>query len=253
VSAEPSTLPPDAREPSSAAPSRGRSWKIAAAVLVIAALVLLGREGAATLPGLLERLRDLGPAAALLFIGIYALAAVAWVPGSVLTLAAGAVFGLVEGTIYALIGATLGASLAFLVSRYLARAAVERRLGASRQLVAIDEALARQGAKVVFLLRLSPVFPFNALNYALGLTSVRFWHYVAASAMGMIPGTFLYVYTGYAAGQIATGAVGAAPRGTGYYVLLGVGLLATIAVTVLVTRTARRALHQSAHIDGAEE
>jgi uncharacterized membrane protein YdjX (TVP38/TMEM64 family) len=251
VSTEPSTIPPDAREP--AGPTGGgRAWKVAVAVVVIGALVLLGRQGASALPDLLERVRDLGPTAALAFMGIYALATVAWVPGSVLTLAAGAIFGLVHGTIYTLIGATVGAALAFLVSRYLARAAVERRLGASRKLRAIDEALAREGAKVVFLVRLSPVFPFNALNYALGLTSVRFWHYAAASAVGMIPGTFLYVYTGYAAGQLATGAAGAGPRGVGYYVLLGVGLLATIAVTVLVTRTARRALHRSADIDGED-
>jgi uncharacterized membrane protein YdjX (TVP38/TMEM64 family) len=241
---------PSAHEPSApAGPARGHAWKIAAAVVVIVAIALLGREGAAALPGLLERVRDLGPAAALAFIGIYAVATVAWVPGSILTLAAGAIFGLVQGVAYTLVGATVGASLAFLVSRYLARGAVERRLGANRKLRAIDDALGREGAKVILLLRLSPVFPFNALNYALGLTSVRFWHYAAASAVGMIPGTFLYVYTGFAAGQVAADAAGAAPRGAGYYVLLGVGLVATIAVTVLVTRTARRALARTADID----
>jgi len=251
MNGEQRTISSDAGEPTAAA-DRSRGWKVAAAVVAIAALVLLGREGAAAIPGLLERVRDLGPAAALVFIGIYAIATVTWVPGSVLTLAAGAIFGLVQGTLYTLVGATLGASLAFLVSRYLARTAVERRLGTSRKLLALDQALARQGPKLVFLLRLSPAFPFNALNYALGLTSVRFRHYVAASAVGMIPGTFLYVYTGYAAGQLATGAVGAAPAGPGYYALLGVGLLATIAITVLVTRIARRALQRTAHIDGED-
>lgn len=150
-----------------------------------------------------------------------------------------------EGTLYTLVGATLGASLAFLVARHVARSGVERRLGASEKLRAVDEAVGREGGKVVFLLRLSPVFPFNALNYAPGLTRVRFRDYVVASLIGMAPGTFMYVYAGYAAGQVAAGTGGAEPRGLGYYTLLAVGLLATIAVTVLVTRTARRALHRN--------
>lgn len=223
-------------------PRRGLPWKTAAAVVVvIAALILIGRQGADLLPALLERIRNLGPWAAVVYVSLYAAATVAWVPGSLLTLAGGAIFGLVAGTAYTLVGATLGASLAFLVSRYLARAAVERRIGESRKLQAVDEAVGREGAKVVFLLRLSPVFPFNALNYALGLTRVRFRDYVAASAAGMVPGTFLYVYTGHTAGQVASAAAGQA-RGAGYYALLGVGLLATVVVTVLVTRAARRAL-----------
>lgn len=231
---------------------RGWIWKLIVAFVVLVILVLAGQEAAQAVPALLERVRELGPWAALAFVVIYAAATVAWVPGSLLTLAAGAIFGLVQGTLYTLAGATVGAALAFLVARYLARTAVERRLGASDRLRAVDEAVGREGAKVVFLLRLSPVFPFNALNYALGLTRVRFREYVAASAVGMAPGTFMYVYAGYAAGQVAAGTAGAAPRGPGYYALLGVGLLATIAVTVLVTRTARRALRRSTDVSTAD-
>ena len=112
----------------------------------------------------------------------------------------------------------------------------------ARAIAAVDEAIAREGGKVVFLIRLSPVFPFNALNYALGLTRVRFREYVPASALGMIPGTFMYVYAGHAAGQIAAGTAGSGPQGPARYVLLVIGLLATVAVTVVVTRAARRAL-----------
>ncbi|MBW3535099.1 MAG: TVP38/TMEM64 family protein [Gemmatimonadetes bacterium] len=222
----------------------------AAAVLALVAVLLwAGRQGADALPRILEAVRDLGPWAAVAFIGLYAAATVAWVPGSILTLAAGALFGLLRGTAYTLMGATLGCALAFLVARHVARSAVERRLGGSPRLRAVDEAIGRQGAKVVLLLRLSPVFPFNALNYALGLTRVPFRRYVAASAVGMVPGTFLYVYAGHAAGQVAAGVTGAAPRGPGYWALLTVGLLATVAVTVLITRSARRALARDTSLE----
>jgi len=217
--------------------------RVAGALAALAALALVARGGAQWLPALLERLDALGPWAAVGYVALYAGATVAWVPGSLLTLAAGAIFGLAAGTAYTLVGATLGAALAFLVSRHLARPAVERRLGASRRLVAIDEAISREGAKVVFLLRLSPVFPFNALNYALGLTRVRFRDYLLASATGMVPGTFLYIYTGYTAGQVAAAAAGQGRSGA-QNALLVLGLAATVLATVLVTRAARRALER---------
>jgi len=217
--------------------------RVAGAVAALAALALVARGGAQWLPALLERLDALGPWAAVGYVALYAGATVAWVPGSLLTLAAGAIFGLAAGTAYTLVGATLGAALAFLVSRHLARPAVERRLGANPRLAAIDEAISREGAKVVFLLRLSPVFPFNALNYALGLTRVRFRDYLLASATGMVPGTFLYIYTGYTAGQVAAAAAGQGRSGA-QNALLVLGLLATLLATVVVTRAARRALER---------
>jgi len=167
---------------------------------------------------------------------------VAFVPGSLLTLAAGAIFGLVKGTLYVLVGATLGSSAAFLVARYGARNLVERRLAGNAHFQAIDRAIGTDGRRIAFLLRLSPIVPFNVLNYALGLTTIRFVDFVLAS-IGMLPGTLLYVYYGKLAGDVAALAGGVtAPRGAGYYVLLVLGLVATVVVTTIVTRIAKRAL-----------
>jgi uncharacterized membrane protein YdjX (TVP38/TMEM64 family) len=167
---------------------------------------------------------------------------VAFIPGSLLTLAAGAVFGLLEGTVYVLIGASLGATGAFLVARYLARSRIEARLEGRPRFRAIDRAVSHEGLKIVTLLRLAPIFPFNLLNYALGLTRVRLSHYLLA-CLGMIPGTFLYVYYGKALGSLAAVAGGAElEKGPGYWTLFAIGLAATVAVTLVVTRVARRAL-----------
>lgn len=223
-------------------------WQIPAALALVVALFFVGRWGADAVPALLDRVRDFGPWAAAVFVAVYAVATVAWVPGSLLTLAGGAIFGLAAGTVYALSGALIGATLAFLVARYLARSAIERRLSGNRKLSAVDEAIEAEGAKVVLLLRLSPVFPFNALNYALGLTGIRLRDFVAASAVGMIPGTFLYVYAGHTADQVVAAAAGE-PRGIGYYALLTLGLIATVLVTIVVTRAARRALDRTAGPD----
>ncbi len=195
------------------------------------------------MPDFAAWVEGLGPLGPVAFILGYAAATVAFLPGSILTLAAGALFGVLRGTIYAFAGATLGASTAFLIARYVARGAVERRLGASARFSAIDRAVGREGFKIVALLRLSPVVPFSALNYALGLTRVPFLKYLAACA-AMLPGTLLYVYSGAAAGSLAAALGGGARKGTGSWVLFGVGLLATVAVTAFVTRLARRALKQ---------
>jgi uncharacterized membrane protein YdjX (TVP38/TMEM64 family) len=215
------------------------------AVIAIAAAVLLGRQGAAALPGFIEWVRGLGAWGPVAFVVGYIVATVAFIPGSLLTLAAGAIFGIALGTVTVFAGAVLGSAAAFLLARTVARAAIERRIAGDARFAAIDEAVARDGRKIVFLLRLSPAFPFNLMNYALGLTRVRFVDYLVAS-VGMLPGTLLYVYTGKIAGEVAVAAGGAAPpKGVGYYAVLGLGLLATLAVTVLVTRTARRALAEA--------
>ncbi|HEV2854009.1 MAG TPA: TVP38/TMEM64 family protein [Thermoanaerobaculia bacterium] len=178
------------------------------------------------------------------FILGYAVATVAFLPGSLLTLASGAIFGLVKGTVYSLIGATLGASAAFLVARYGARRRIERRIAGNPKFAAIDKAVGREGFKIVALLRLSPAFPFNLLNYALGLTRVRFLPYLAACA-AMLPGTLLYVYYGKAAGSLAAVASGArTEKGPGSWIVLGLGLVATLVVTAFVTRLAGKALRQ---------
>jgi uncharacterized membrane protein YdjX (TVP38/TMEM64 family) len=211
----------------------------------LAVLAIAGRSAIESIPRFVDWVSGKGTAGALLFVLGYIAAAVAFVPGSLLTMAAGAIFGLVRGTALVFVAATLGASAAFLVSRYLARPLVERRLAGNDRFAAIDRAVGQEGRKIVFLLRLSPVFPFNLLNYALGLTKVRFRDYVLASA-GMLPATLLYVYYGKIFGDVARVASGTPiPRGPEYYVLLGLGLVATIVVTALVTRTARRALRDA--------
>ncbi len=231
--------------PDAAAPARRFPLtRVLLALAAVAVLVILGRKVGALIPTFSAWVDGLGVWGPVAFVAGYAIAAVAFVPGSLLTLAAGAIFGLGEGTALVFVGATLGASAAFLVSRYLARGFVERRLAGVERFAAIDRAIGTQGRKIVLLLRLSPVFPFNLLNYALGLTHVRFADYVVAS-IGMLPGTLLYVYYGKVAGDVARLAGGAPMhRGTAYYSVLGLGLVATVVVTTLVTRTARRAEHE---------
>lgn len=240
-------------QPVPAAPSRS-PWKAVVYVLVVlavvAGLIFAGRQAGQYVPRFAAWVEGLGVWGPVAFVLGYAVATVAFIPGSLLTLAAGAIFGLVRGTVYTLIGATLGASGAFLIARYLARGAIEKKLAGNARLArfaAIDKAVGREGFKIVALLRLSPVFPFNLLNYSLGLTRVPFLHFLAAS-IAMLPGTLLYVYYGKAAGSLAAVAGGAggveAEKGTGYWVTLGLGLAATVAVTTVITRLASRALRQ---------
>jgi len=219
--------------------------RLGLAAVGLVALLLLGRYAGAYLPAFAAWVDGLGVWGPIVFMLGYAAAVVGFAPGSILTLAAGAVFGLLEGTVYVFVAATVGASLAFLVSRHVARSAIERRLAGNDRFAAIDRAVGAEGRKIVFLLRLSPVFPFNLLNYALGLTRVRFADYVVAS-FGMLPGTLLYVYYGKLAGDVAALAGGAAiEKDAGYYAVLLLGLVATVVVTTLVTRIARRALREA--------
>src|SRR2546426_340028 len=186
----------------------------------------------------LDWIGKLGPWGPVIFVGLYVVATVLFVPGSVLTLGAGAVFGVALGSVCVSISATLGATAAFLVGRYLARDAIARKIEKHEKFTTIDRAVADEGWKIVLLTRLSPVFPFSLLNYAFGLTRVKLSHYVLASWLGMIPGTVMYVYLG----SLVNVGAGHRQRTTGEWVLYGVGLLATVTVTVFVTRLARRAL-----------
>lgn len=225
-----------------------RGFPFAKSVGVLAALgalVWLGRAVGAYLPQFAAWLDGLGLWGPVIFMLAYAVGVVLWVPGSLLTLAAGAIFDLLAGTVYVFIAATVGSALAFLVARYVARGWVERRLARDPRFAAVDRAIGSRGLWIVFLLRLSPVFPFTPMNFLLGLTSVRFRDYCVAS-VGMIPGTLLYVYYGKLAGDVARLAGGVpAERGPAEWALLGAGLVATIAVTTVVTRAARRALAEA--------
>jgi len=134
-----------------------------------------------------------GPACVVLF---YIIACVLFLPGSVLTLGAGFIFKVIVGTITVSIGSTLGACAAFLIGRTFARKWISKKIAQNKKFDAIDNAVGAQGFKIVFLLRLSPVFPFNLLNYAFGLTKISFSKYALASWIGMLPGTIMYVYLG---------------------------------------------------------
>ena len=186
----------------------------------------------------LDWIGNLGPWGPVIFAGLYVVATVLFVPGSVLTLGAGAVFGVALGSVCVSIGATLGATAAFLVGRYLARDAIARKIEKNEKFATIDRAVADEGWKIVLLTRLSPVFPFTLLNYAFGLTRVKLSHYVLASWLGMIPATVMFVYLG----SLVNVGAGHRQRTTGEWVLYGAGLLATVMVTVFVTRLAKKAL-----------
>jgi uncharacterized membrane protein YdjX (TVP38/TMEM64 family) len=220
------------------------------AVVLVAALFLAGRQLGGRLEAFTAWVDGLGPWAPAAFVLGYAVATVAFVPGSLLTLTAGAVFGLVWGTVYAWTGATLGAGAAFLIARYCARGWVERKLEGKPRFQELDRSIGRDGGKIVALLRLAPIFPFVLLNYALGLTRVRFVHYLWA-CLAMVPGTLLYVYYGYVGRQALAGA--GEGKTVWDWVLLGVGLLAVLAVTVIITRKARRALDAETGLERSPE
>ncbi|MEO8578510.1 MAG: TVP38/TMEM64 family protein [Gemmatimonadales bacterium] len=213
----------------------------AVALTIILALIIVGRVAVAPLQNFAMWVDGLGPLAPVVFIAGYIVATVAFVPGSILTLAAGAIFGVVRGTAYAFVGATLGAFAAFLVARYVARPFVERRLAGNRKFQRVDRIIQQGGGRMVLLMRLSPILPFNALNYSLGISKVGFRSYVLGS-VGMIPGTLLYVYYGKLAGDLALLGRRDIPRGPEYYLVLAFGLIATIALAVIAARAGKRAL-----------
>lgn len=190
------------------------------------------------------RVHDAGLPGVALFIAVYVVAEVALLPGSLLTMAAGFAYGPVGGLLVASPASVLAATTAFLLGRTILRGWIQRKIARSPKARALDRALARNSFKLILLLRLSPLIPFNLLNYALGLSDASLGRYVAASFVGMLPGTWLYVYLG----SLATTAAGLseASRGGGpeRLVLTIAGLAATLVAVVLATRAARRALEQ---------
>jgi uncharacterized membrane protein YdjX (TVP38/TMEM64 family) len=183
-----------------------------------------------------------GPAGVVVFIGGYVVGTVALVPGSLLTIAAGGLFGVVLGALIALTGATIGATLSFLIARYLARGMVESWAANYRSFRALDAAIGNHDWKVIGLLRLSPAVPFNLSNYLFGVTRARLWAYVLASFIGMAPGAFLYAYLGHVG--VATLAGRTADRTPVEIAFLVFGLVATAVVTWYLTRLARRELQR---------
>jgi uncharacterized membrane protein YdjX (TVP38/TMEM64 family) len=187
-------------------------------------------------------LSDLGPWGAVVFIAAYVVATVTLAPAFLLSMAAGAVFGLWRGTLLVSAGAVLGASAVFVIASPLSRSRLLRRLDGDPRVAAVRHAVTGEGAWVMFLLRLSPAVPFVVLNYALALSGARYRDFLVAS-VGMLPATVLYVYYGKVAGDVAKVAAGLVPpRGPEYYVLLAVGLVATVAATHAITKAARNAM-----------
>jgi uncharacterized membrane protein YdjX (TVP38/TMEM64 family) len=187
-------------------------------------------------------LSDLGPWGAVVFVATYVVASVTLAPTFLLSMAAGAVFGLWPGIPLVFVGAVLGASTAFVIASPLSRSRLLRRLDRDPRVAAVRHAVTGEGAWVMFLLRLSPAVPFVLLNYALALSGARYRDFLVATA-GMLPATVVYVYYGKVAGDVAMVAAGMAPpRGPEYYVLLVVGLAATVAATHAITKAARNAM-----------
>ncbi len=192
---------------------------------------------------LADRIRGMGFAGVLLFIAVYVVAEVALLPGSIFTLAAGFAYGPVGGLLVASPASVIAATAAFLLSRTALRSWIQQKIVRSQKAKALDRAVGQNSFKLIFLLRLSPVIPFNILNYALGLTDVTLGRYLAASFIGMLPGTWLYVYLGSLATTAASLGDPSHSGGTSRLALTIVGFVATIAVVVLATRLATRALH----------
>jgi uncharacterized membrane protein YdjX (TVP38/TMEM64 family) len=214
-------------------------------IILVVFLVLAGMKYfhvQELLKRVLRWVADLGAWGPFFYMVIYILACVFFIPGSILTLGAGVLFGVVKGSIIVSVAATVGATCAFLVGKYLARDWVAKKIQANPKFQAIDEAVAREGWKIVGLTRLSPVFPFNLLNYAYGLTRVSLRDYFFASWIGMMPATVMYVYIGSLAGEIAKIGGERYSRNSAEWALYILGLIATAAVTVYITRIARAAL-----------
>ncbi|MFC2172768.1 TVP38/TMEM64 family protein [Acidobacteriota bacterium] len=200
----------------------------------------------------LEWTKGLGSWGPVFVVFFYIVAAVFFMPGSILTLGSGFIFGVLKGFITVSIAATLGGGSAFLVGRTLLRGWVEKKVGANPKFAAIDEAVGKQGFKIVFLTRLSPVLPFNLLNYAFGLTRVPFWKYMLATWIGMMPATFMYVYFGSALRSLTEVASGSVQGGTAQTAFFWAGLAVTIIVVVIITRIAKKAFQQAIATKEAE-
>lgn len=186
----------------------------------------------------LDWVDSLGPLGPIAFIAIYIISTVALIPGSLLTLGSGAIFGIVQGSIYVFIGAMIGLTMAFLVGRYVARDWVAKKIEGNKSFSAIDDAIAKEGYKLMFLIRLSPGFPFGLLNYIMALTKISLKDYIIG-ATGILPGTIMYVYFGSLLGLAAI-QQGEQPE-IPWMVQVVLGIV-IVTLTLYVTKVAREAL-----------
>ena len=226
-------------------------WKLIILIIIILGLLVAVK----LLPvgkyviSALEWTEGLGSWAPIFVVIFYILACVLMMPGLIITIAAGFLFDLLWGTIIVSIASTIGACAAFLIGRTLARRWIEQRVRSQPKFAAIDSAVGQEGFKIVLLTRLSPIFPFNLLNYAYGLTKVKFWSYAVASWVGMIPGTVMFVYIGSAirkAGKsLAEVESGTGQGNLGKTIFFWGGLLIAVFVATFVTRISRKALREA--------
>lgn len=221
-----------------------RTAMLAVAAFGLVAVAIRYVPTAEWIVGLAERLRGMGARGVALFIGVYVVAEIALVPGSLLTLAAGFAYGPIGGLLVASPASVLAATAAFFMGRTVLREWVRRQIRKSAYARALDRTVSTHTFKLILLLRLSPVIPFNILNYALGLSDVAVGRYVIASFVGMLPGTWLYVYLGSLATTGAGFATTESRGGSLRLVLTVSGFVATLLVVVLATRSARRALDE---------
>jgi uncharacterized membrane protein YdjX (TVP38/TMEM64 family) len=193
---------------------------------------------------LLLRLSDLGVWGPVLFVALYIVATIVPSPAFILSIAAGAVWGLWRGTLLVYVAAVLGSSAVFALASPLTHSRLLRWFDRSPRVAAARQAIVGQGLWIMFLLRLSPLVPYVFLNYALALGGVRYRDYVVAS-VGMLPAILMYAYYGKVIGDVAVVVTGVAPpRGVEYYVLLAVGLVATVLATLKITHAARSAIEK---------
>jgi len=220
-------------------PSTKQLAKIAGAVVIVAAIIVLFRvlPVSAWLRGFQTYVRGLGALGYVVYIAVYAICVVAFIPASILTLGAGAIFGFAGGTIVVVIGATIGATLAFLLARTVMRKRIEKMTASNKKFRALDRAIASEGMKIVFLVRLAVVFPFTWVNYAFGLTAIPLWRYVLATLLGIIPATAAFVFASSAATKAATSGISNITK----IVYIAGGIVAII-VSIMIGRIATRAI-----------
>ncbi|HLN81351.1 MAG TPA: TVP38/TMEM64 family protein [Thermoanaerobaculia bacterium] len=221
-----------------------RAWKVLAGVVTIAfpflVITLLPVGKVVTkLDVLLDRL---GPFAMIGFAALYILDALILGPAWLFALVAGLAFGLAKGILLVWASATTAAVAGFLISRYFARHRIEKLAKKNEKYEAVDRAIKRHGWKVILLLRASPLLPYTVSNYIYGLTAVDFLHYLLATAVGLVPMVAVYVSIGAAGREAALAAAQGGHHNVVELVVLGVGIVFTVAAVILITRAARREL-----------
>ena len=230
--------------------SNQKTCKLILLFVVVTSLIITGQyfNLSEVLRNTLIWIKNLGLWSPIIFIILYNLATLILIPGVVLTMGGGVIFGVFLGSIYVFFASTLGAAIAFIIGRYISRDWVSQQLNKYPKFDAINKAVVREGFKIVFLTRLCPLFPFNLLNYAFGVMQVSFKDYILGS-LGMIPGTFMYVYLGSLIGDITL--IGIPHKSTNFtievtkWIINIIGLITTVLVTIYVTILAKKALEKS--------